>query len=152
MALGLGVLFVAVWAAFGVNALLTWTPPRPDPKSITRENFRFEMFARERLLGFETQYDVAGAQEKLNEFFPPGTPLDGFIEFANSMKVPSSEHEYMGKRMFGCGMSIDESHYTCRFHYRGIGLLKGEDTWIVFANIDSKRAIKNVRLEIHFMW
>jgi len=142
---------VIVWGGFGIDSLLTWTPAKPDPRQITRDNFGFEMFSQKRLLGWETRHDVSGAEKKLNELFPPGAPLDEFTAFENSIKVPRSDYERFGIKTFGCNLSEDERMYVCQHHYRGIGILRFENTWMVFAELDINRSVKRIKVYLQFV-
>ena len=142
---------VVVWAGFGIDSLLTWTPLKPDPRQITRENFGFEMFSQKRLLGWNVRDDVSGAEEKLNELFPPGTPLSEFIEFENAMKVPPSEFERFGQKTFGCDAIDDEMIFTCIHTYAGIGAFKFSAAWRTLAHFDNNEFIIHIDVTLGFV-
>jgi hypothetical protein len=144
VAMLVGVAVVAVWVGFGINWLLTWLPPQPDPRHITRDNFGFEMFSQERLLGWDTRHDVAGAQNKLNELFPAGTPLNEFIAFEQKINIPPIQTIRLarfGESAFICNISATDNTYKCRHTYAGLGVLRFDNIWHTIAHFDEHKRI-----------
>jgi len=104
------------------------------------------MFSQKRLLGWNVRHDTRGAEEKLNELFPPGTPLSEFIAFENSIKVPPSEFERFGQKTFGCDMVVKKKLFTCLHVYEGLGAIKLDAAWRTFAYFDDKENIARIDL------